>query len=132
MATPEYFEYTRTPQVFEELYVKDTDGNFVKVGGDDDSAVSVSWDDVADKPETFPPVIGTGSDEAMAGDTELLTIGTTGTTAAAGNHTHTAADINATAIAPGTATDVQGILAELQARIEALDSRVADLEFPAG
>lgn len=40
---------------------------------------------------------------------------------AAGNHTHNAGQITATAIAPGTATNVQGILAELAARITALE-----------
>src|SRR5690606_2371643 len=46
----------------------------------------------------------------------------TSTTAAAGNHTHTAAEVTATAISPGTATDVQGILAELAARITDLET----------
>jgi len=34
----------------------------------------------------------------------------------------TASDVDATAISPGTATDVQGILAELAARITALEN----------
>lgn len=52
----------------------------------------------------------------------IRAIGTTATTAAAGNHTHTATVVTATAIAPGTATNVQGILAELAARIAALEA----------
>lgn len=64
-----------------------------------------SWDDVTGKPATFPPVIGT-----------------TATTAKAGNAVQTAAQTTATAIAPGTATNVQGILAELAARIAALEA----------
>src|SRR5690606_38417335 len=84
---------------------------------------TVAWDDVTGK----PAVIAAGADAAAArtaigAGTSNLTIGTTASTAAAGNHTHTAAAVTATAIAPGTATDVQGILAELAARITALEN----------
>jgi hypothetical protein len=41
--------------------------------------------------------------------------------AAAGDHTHTAADITADTVGGGTATDVQGILEELEARIAAVE-----------
>lgn len=51
-----------------------------------------------------------------------LPTGTSATTVALGNHTHTASAITATAIGPGTATNVQGILAELAARIAALEA----------
>lgn len=51
-----------------------------------------------------------------------LALGTTGTTAAAGNHSHTAAQVTATAVGGGSATTVQGILAELEARIAALET----------
>lgn len=57
-----------------------------------------------------------------AGTATVRAIGTTATTAAAGNHTHTATNITATAISPGTATNVQGILAELAARITELET----------
>jgi len=66
---------------------------------------TVAWADVTDKPATFPP-----------------TIGTTATTAKAGNAVQTATQTPATAIAPGTATNVQAILAELAARITALEN----------
>lgn len=52
----------------------------------------------------------------------IRALGTTATTAAAGNHTHTATAVTAAAIGPGTATNVQGILAELAARIATLES----------
>lgn len=82
-----------------------------------------AWDDVTGK----PAVIAAGADAAAArtaigAGTSNLTIGTTASTAAAGNHTHTAAAVTATAIAPGTATNVQDILAELAARITALET----------
>lgn len=106
---------------------------------------SVAWADVTDKPATFPPsththtaaqisdatTVGhnvmTAADAAAArtaigAGTSSLALGTTASTAAAGNHTHTAAAITATAIGPGTATNVQGILAELAARISALEA----------
>lgn len=64
-----------------------------------------TWASVTGKPATFAP-----------------TIGTTATTAKAGNAVQTATQTTATAIAPGTATNVQGILAELAARIAALEA----------
>ncbi len=42
--------------------------------------------------------------------------------AAPASHTHTATQVTATAVGGGTATDVQGILAELDARIAALET----------
>lgn len=69
------------------------------------SGGAVAWADVTGKPATFPPVIGT-----------------TATTAKAGNAVQTATQTTATAIAPGTATNVQAILAELAARITALEN----------
>lgn len=83
---------------------------------------TVSWVDVTDK----PAVIAAGADAAAArtaigAGTSSLTIGTTATTAKAGNAVQTAAQTTATAIAPGSATNVQAILAELSARITALE-----------
>lgn len=94
---------------------------------------AVAWDDVTGKPATFPPTIGATAVTAVAGNDARLTagvagtatvraIGSTATTAAAGNHVHTATAVTATAISPGSATTVQGILAELAARITALET----------
>lgn len=70
-----------------------------------DSQVSgVTWATLSGKPATFAP-----------------TIGTTASTAAAGNHTHTASVISTTAITGVTGTNVQAVLAELAARIAALE-----------
>lgn len=82
-----------------------------------------AWGDVIGK----PAVIAAGADEAAArtaigAGTSNLAIGTTASTAAAGNHTHTATQVTATAVTGGTATNVQGILAELTARIVALET----------
>lgn len=59
---------------------------------------------------------------AIGAGTSNLSLGSTASTAAAGNHTHTATQVTATAVGSGTATNVQGILAELEARITALES----------
>lgn len=82
-----------------------------------------SWGDITGK----PAVIAAGADAAAArtaigAGTSNLAIGTTATTAKAGNAVQTAAQTTATAIAPGTATNVQAILAELNARISALEA----------
>lgn len=82
-----------------------------------------AWGDITGK----PAVIAAGADAAAArtaigAGTSSLAIGTTATTAKAGNAVQTAAQTTATAIAPGTATNVQAILAELAARITALES----------
>lgn len=59
---------------------------------------------------------------AIGAGTSNLTLGSTASTAAAGNHSHTATQVTATAVGSGTATNVQGILVELEARIKALES----------
>ncbi|MFD3917124.1 hypothetical protein [Streptomyces sp. NPDC058603] len=93
----------------------------------------IAWDDITDKPTAFAPAIGATATTAVAGNDTRLTagaagvatvraIGTAATTAAAGNHVHTATQVTATAISPGSATTVQGILAELAARITALET----------
>lgn len=76
---------------------------------------SVDWSNIEDVPVALTAA-------QAAGTPSIRAIGTTATTAAAGNHTHTAATVTATAISPGTATDVQGILAELAARITDIET----------
>src|SRR5690606_36712862 len=66
-----------------------------------------AYSEVTGKPSTFAP-----------------TIDTTSTTSAAGNHTHTASTVSATSVGPGTATNVQAILVELEARIAALEAAI--------
>lgn len=89
------------------------------------SGGSVTSDDITDATTTGKAVLTAASvaaaRTAIGAGTSSLALGATGTTAAAGNHTHTATQVTATAISPGTATTVQGILAELAARITALE-----------
>ncbi|MFE7624630.1 hypothetical protein [Streptomyces sp. NPDC057509] len=103
----------------------------VGLGGGGGGGGSTAWDDITGKPATFAPTIGATATTAVAGNDARLTaaaagtasvraIGTTATTALAGNTTATT--VPATAISPGTATTVQGILAELAARITTLES----------
>lgn len=75
----------------------------------------VAWADI----DNVPAALTTAQ---AAATPSIRAIGTTATTAAAGNHTHTATATTATAIGPGTATNVQGILAELAARIAVLEA----------
>lgn len=83
---------------------------------------AAAWADITGKPATFAPTIGTAAATALAGNTALLAIGTTATTAKAGNAVQTAAQTTATVVSPGAATNVQAILAELSARITALEA----------
>lgn len=117
----------------------------IQSGGSGGSS-SVAWADITGKPSTFAPAahthtagqisdastvgksVMTAADAAAArtaigAGTSNLALGTTASTAAAGNHAHAASAVTATAIAPGTATNVQGILAELAARIAALEAK---------
>lgn len=94
---------------------------------------TVAWADVTGKPATFPPATHThtaaqisdasavgrsvlssadaaAARTAIGAGTSSVVIGTSATQAAAGNHVHAASVITATAIGPGTATNVQGIL----------------------
>ena len=112
---------TPTPgQDFESTAFFDADGNPIDIGGGGGEAAT--WDTLADK----PAVIAAGADAAAAraaigAGTSSLVIGTSASTAKAGNAVQTATQTTATAIAPGTATNVQAILAELAARITALE-----------
>lgn len=110
----------RTPQAFDAIYVRNTDGTYSAITS---SPASVGWDDIDDKPQ----VIASGETQedartAIGAGTSNLEIGTTSTTAKAGDAVQTATETPATAIGAGTATDVQGILAELEARITALEN----------
>lgn len=77
------------------------------VGASSGGGDAVAWDDIADKPETFPP-----------------TIGATGTTAAPGNHTHTGLLTGAAAeVNNSTAEDAPGLVADFNALLVALRAR---------
>lgn len=104
----------------------DESGKPVDIGSGGGSG-TVTSDNITDATTTGKAVL-TAANQAAArtaigAGTSNLAIGTTASTAAAGNHVHPATAITATAIAPGTATNVQGILAELAARITALENK---------
>lgn len=89
--------------------VKIINDNFAELAGGEGGGPSVvNWADVQGKPETFAPIIGTTATTAKAGNwvpawadvtgkptTFAPIVGTTATTAAAGNHTHVAATTSA-------------------------------------
>lgn len=102
-------------QAMEATAFFDEDGNPVDLGGGGGGGGSVAWEDVTGVPSAL-------TSAQSAGTASIRAIGTSGTTAAAGNHSHDAQDVSATAVDGGTATDVQGILDELAARIVALET----------
>lgn len=61
----------------------------------DAAETKAAWGSVTGKPSTFPPTIGTTATTALAGNTPLLQIGTTATTAKAGNYTPSSAEVAA-------------------------------------
>lgn len=75
----------------------------------------VSWEDIADVPEELVEAQGAGVESIRA-------IGTTATTAAAGNHAHAAADVTVAADDGIVGANVQAVLADLAARVVALES----------
>ena len=77
----------------------------------------VAWADVTGKPATFPP-----------------TIGTTATTAKAGNYVPTYAEITGkpATFAPATHTHTIANVTGLQALLDDLETRLEALETPAG
>ena len=82
-----------------------------------ESLAPVSWSSVTGKPETFSP-----------------TIGTTATTAKAGNYVPTYAEITGKpeTFAPATHTHTIANVTGLQALLDDLEARLATLETPAG
>lgn len=120
-------------QDFEPTAFFDADGNPVSVGGGGDGG-PVTW-------ETVTGVPGALTAPQAAGTASIRAIGTTATTAAAGDHTHTPAALGAApASHTHTIANVTGLqaaldgkqasgayataaaLAALEARIEALES----------
>ncbi len=82
---------------------------------------TVAWGDITDVPATL-------TSAAAAGTPSIRAIGTTATTAAAGNHTHTGAQIAITGYSIGAAgalapaDTVNAALGKLEARIAALEN----------
>lgn len=74
----------------------------------------VAWGDVSGKPSTFPPTIGTTATTAKAGNYAPAWADVTGkpSTFAPATHTHAIADVNG----------LQAIIDDLTARVEALEA----------
>ncbi|CAM4408357.1 hypothetical protein [Paenibacillus xylanexedens] len=102
----------------------DANGGPIDIGGG--GGGTITSNSITDATATGKSVLTAANQAAartaLGAGTSNLAIGTTASTAAAGNHVHPATTITATAIAPGTATNVQAILAELAARITALEN----------
>jgi hypothetical protein len=116
-------------------------------------SASLAWSDVTDKPSTFPPDAHTHTLSSItdAGNSASLDVGTTAGTVAAGDHTHTNAQINAAiATDPEATKDVLGMdminvmdygatgdgvaddTAEIQAAITAASNGLKALYLPPG
>ncbi|MGQ4513684.1 hypothetical protein [Streptomyces sp. DW26H14] len=106
----------------------------VVVGGDfSGGGGSVDWTDVTGKPSTFAPTIGSTSTTAVAGNDSRLTagaagtatvraIGTTATTACAGNDARLLTG-TATAVNNSSASDVATLVSNYNALLAALRTR---------
>jgi len=139
-----------------ELYTRGEDDELVPVdlGGGGDAGVA--WADVTGKPATFPPVVGTTATTAKAGNyqptaanisdastvgrsvltatdaaaartaisagTSSLVLGTSASTAAAGNHTHPGL-LTGSASAVADAADEASAVVQLNALLGVLRSR---------
>ncbi|UPK42467.1 hypothetical protein [Paenibacillus pabuli] len=120
-------EATSLPEKREPNYTVfvDREGNPIDIGGG--GGGTVTSNSITDATATGKAVLTSANQAAartaIGAGTSNLAIGTTASTAAAGNHVHPASAITATAIAPGTATNVQSILAELAARVTALENK---------
>lgn len=139
-----------------EFYDSVTGDVVFAIDADGTAGGSVAWDDVTGKPATFPPTIGTTATTAKAGNyapsaadvsdattvgrsvltaasaaaartaigagTSSLTLGTSGTTACAGNDARLLTG-SAAAVNNSTATDVAGLVADFNALLAALRTR---------
>ena len=114
----------RPGQSFEHVAFFDADGEPIELGGGGGGAVA--WDDVTDKPSTFPPESHT---HAASDITDLAAVATSGSYgdlsdtpaipstpgdvgAAPASHTHAIEDV----------TGLQAVINDLTARVEALEN----------
>ena len=79
------------------------------------NVASPTWATLTGKPATFPPALGTTESTALASNTPLLALGSTASTAKAGNWNPTIANVTG-----------------LEARLVAIEARITALESPAG
>lgn len=72
MKLPKQYEIPKSPQVIPELYTRNDETNeFFRVTDSDNFEKDVTWEDISNKPQTFPPTIGTTAGTALAGNTVI-------------------------------------------------------------
>lgn len=101
------------PDVYERLEALEDGGG---------AGSEVAWEDITGVPATLTAA-------AAAGTPSIRAIGTTATTAAAGNHAHTGAQIALTGYTAGSAGNVAAA-DTVNAAIAKLEARIAALETP--
>ena len=101
-----------------------------------ESLEPVAWGSVTGKPSTFTPATHTHDWDDVTGKpaTFAPVIGTTATTAKAGNYVPTYAEITGkpTTFAPSEHTHTIANVTGLQAKLDDLEARLSALETPAG
>lgn len=101
-------------QDFEPTAFFDENGDPIDIGGGGESG-PVSFGDLTDVPAAL-------TSAQAAGTPSIRAIGTTATTAAAGNHAHAASVVTVAASAGIVGANVQAVLADLAARVVALET----------
>lgn len=123
-------------------FYDDEDGSTVLALNGDGAAVAVGWTEVTGKPSVFPTTAANVTDATTTGrsvltatdataartaigaGTSSLALGTTASTAAPGNHTHSGLLTgSATAVNNSTATDVAGLVTDFNNLLAALRTR---------
>ena len=111
--------------VNDKLYYFDENNNEFEIGSDGEA---VTWDDVQDKPTTFPPTIGATATTAKAGDYQptWAQVGGKPTTFAPAAHGHPFTEITGTATVGQIPTldisKISGLQTELDNKLDAVDA----------
>ena len=111
--------------VNDKLYYFDENNNEFEIGSDGEA---VTWDDVQDKPTTFPPTVGTTATTAKAGDYQptWAQVGGKPTTFAPAAHGHPFTEITGTATVGQIPTldisKISGLQTELDNKLDAVDA----------
>lgn len=103
----------RSGQGLERTAFFDENGAPIELGGGESGPVS--FEDLTDVPAAL-------TSAQAAGTPSIRAIGTTATTAAAGNHTQAATTVTVAASAGIVGANVQAVLADLAARVVALET----------
>lgn len=101
-------------QDFEPTAFYDADGNPIDIGGGGEGG-PVAFDDLTGVPAAL-------TEAQAAGTASIRAIGTTATTAAAGNHTQAATTVTVAASTGIVGANAQLVFADLAARVAALEA----------